>query len=96
MPLWCVRDPGRQAGAVGAGAAVSGPSDAPSELEAAEACVPITVPRWPDGWSHGTDSIRQVCDDAPQCVQAARSGSDHILMDGLAAKGPRSGFQDSI
>jgi len=47
--------------------------------------------RWPDGWQHGTDSLWQACDDAPQRAQAAGPESDHILVDGLAAEAPRSG-----
>ncbi len=67
------------------------PATFPASLEAADACVLVTVLRWPDGWPHGTDSIWQACDDAPQCVQAACPGSYHRLVHGLAAEAPRSG-----
>jgi len=58
------------------------PAMFPASLEVADACVLVTIMRWPHGWPHGTDSLLQACNDAPQRAQAAGPGSDHILVDG--------------
>ena len=65
----------------------------PARLEAADACVLITILCWPDGWPHGADSIWQACNDATQCAQAAGPRTDDILVRGLAAQPPRSGVK---
>ena len=62
----------------------------PARLKAADACELITILCWPDGWSHGADSIWQACNDATQCAQAAGPRPDDILVRGLAAEPPRS------
>ena len=65
----------------------------PARLKAADACVLITILCWPDGWSHGADSVWQACNDATQCAQAAGPRPDDILVRGLAAEPPRSGVK---
>jgi len=67
------------------------PAMFPANLDVADACMLVTIIRWPDGWPHGTDGLWQACDDVPQRAQAAGLGSDHILVDGLAAEAQRSG-----
>ena len=98
--VWCPSDARgtRDVGLVqyGLGLLSQLPAMFPASLEAADACVLVTIMRWPDGWPHGTDSLWQACDDAPQHAQAAGPGSAHILVDGLAAEAPRSGVYDSI